>query len=116
MVASPAKCRARTRNSVRARGLQGSIRLVVALALRLRAGRRTNLALLLLLAAAVVTGSLAFAIGGSWVPWVVVTHGVVGLGFVALAPWKSVISARGLRHRRPQQSNRDASSPLVVAG
>ena len=55
--------------------------MVVALALRLRAGRRTNLALLLLLAVAVVTGALAFAIGGSWVPWAVITHGVAGLGF-----------------------------------
>lgn len=70
------------------------------LAFRLRAGRRTNLALLLLLAVAVVTGCLAFAIGGSWVPWAVITHGVAGLGFVALAPWKSVISARGIRRRR----------------
>ena len=75
--------------------------MVVALALRLRAGRRTNLALLLLLVAAVVTGSLAFAIGGSWVPWAVVTHGVAGLGLVVLAPWKSAISARGLRRHRP---------------
>ena len=75
--------------------------MIVALARRLRAGRRTNLALLLLLAAAVATGSLAFAIGGSWVPWAVVTHGVVGLGLVALAPWKSAISARGLRRHRP---------------
>jgi hypothetical protein len=73
----------------------------VAQAFRLRAGRRTNLALLLLLAVAVVTGCLAFAIGGSWVPWAVITHGVAGLGFVALAPWKSVISARGVRRRRP---------------
>lgn len=85
----------------RACSLQCGIRLVVALALRLRAGRRTNLALLLLLAAAVLTGCLAFAIGGSWVPWAVVTHGVAGLGLVALAPWKSAISARGLRRRRP---------------
>jgi hypothetical protein len=71
--------------------------LVVALALRLRAGRRTNLALLALLAAAAVTGALSFAIGGSWVRWAVVTHGAAGLGIVALAPWKSAISTRGAR-------------------
>jgi DMSO/TMAO reductase YedYZ molybdopterin-dependent catalytic subunit len=75
--------------------------LVVALALRLRAGRRTNLALLALLAAAAVTGVLSFAIGGSWVRWAVVTHAVAGLGIVALAPWKSAISARGVRRRPP---------------
>jgi hypothetical protein len=74
--------------------------LIVALALRLRAGRRTNLALLALLAAAAVTGALAFAIGGRWVRWAVVAHGVAGLGIVALAPWKSAISARGVRRRR----------------
>jgi len=74
--------------------------LIVALALRLRAGRRTNLALLALLAAAAVTGAFSFAIGGSWVRWAVVTHGVAGLGIVALAPWKSAISARGVRRRR----------------
>jgi hypothetical protein len=59
------------------------------------------LVLLLLLTAAVVTGSLAFAIGGSWVRWTVVAHGVAGLGIVALAPWKSAISARGVRRHRP---------------
>jgi hypothetical protein len=73
----------------------------VALARRLRGGRRTNLALLALLAAAVVTGALSFAIGGDWIRWAVVTHGVAGVGIVALAPWKSAISARGVRRRRP---------------
>jgi Oxidoreductase molybdopterin binding domain len=73
----------------------------VAPARRLRAGRRTNLALLLLLAAALVSGALAFAIGGSWVRWAVVAHGVAGLGIVALAPWKSAISSRGVRRHRP---------------
>jgi hypothetical protein len=75
--------------------------LVVASGLRLRAGRRTNLALLALLAAAAFTGALSFAIGGGWVRWAVVAHGVAGVGIVALAPWKSAISARGVRRRRP---------------
>lgn len=75
--------------------------MVVSLTFRLRAGRRTNLALLLLLAAAAVTGALSFAIGGSWVRWAVVAHGVAGLGIVALAPWKSAISARGVRRHPP---------------
>lgn len=91
-----------------------SLRLVVAFALRLRAGRRTNLALLALLAAAVVTGSLAFAIGGRWVLWAVVTHGVAGLGFVALAPWKSAISARGARRHRPGISLSFALAASIV--
>jgi hypothetical protein len=68
---------------------------------RLRAGRGTNLALLVLLIGALVTGALAFAIGGGWAVWALAAHGVVGLALVLLAPWKSVISARGLRRARP---------------
>ncbi|MBI4261245.1 MAG: molybdopterin-dependent oxidoreductase [Actinobacteria bacterium] len=64
------------------------------------AGRRTNLALLVLLAGALVTGALAFAIGTGGGRWAVIVHGVVGLGIVALAPWKSVIARRGLRRGR----------------
>ena len=68
-------------------------------ALRLRGGRRTNLALLVLLGAATLTGGLSFAIGGAWVMPAVVAHGIAGLGIVALAPWKSAISARSIRRR-----------------
>lgn len=71
----------------------------MALALRLRGGRRTNLALLVLLGAAALTGALSFATGGSWTRWAAVTHGIAGLGIVALAPWKSAISARSIRRR-----------------
>ncbi|HEX5936567.1 MAG TPA: molybdopterin-dependent oxidoreductase [Actinomycetota bacterium] len=63
------------------------------------AGRRTNLALLALLAAAFATGVFAFAIGSAWVGWVAIAHGVTGLGILVLTPWKSTISARGLRRR-----------------
>lgn len=66
-----------------------------------RAGRGTNLALLVLLASAVVTGALAFATGGDWAFAVVAIHGAAGLGILLLAPWKSIISARGLRRSRP---------------
>jgi DMSO/TMAO reductase YedYZ molybdopterin-dependent catalytic subunit len=66
-----------------------------------RAGRRTNLALLALLAGAFLTGALAFAIGAEWVGWVAIAHGVTGLGILVLTPWKSTISTRGLRRRRP---------------
>jgi hypothetical protein len=65
------------------------------------AGRRTNLALLVLLAAALATGVLAYAIGTGWSRWAVVGHGAAGLGILLLAPWKSVIARRGLRRRRP---------------
>jgi len=68
---------------------------------RLRAGRGTNLALLALLAAALVTGGVAFAIGGSWASWALAAHGAAGLALVLLGPWKSVISARGVRKARP---------------
>ncbi len=65
------------------------------------AGRRTNLALLLLLAAALLTGALAYAIGSGWARVAVIAHGLLGLGIVLLAPWKSAIARRGLRRRRP---------------
>jgi hypothetical protein len=68
---------------------------------RLRAGRGTNLALLALLAGALVTGGLAFAIGGDWAFWALAAHGAVGLALVLLAPWKSAVSARGIRRARP---------------
>src|SRR5688572_25665389 len=65
------------------------------------AGRRTNVALLLLLAAAFATGAAAYAVGTESNKWVTISHGVVGLALVALAPWKSLIARRGLRRRRP---------------
>lgn len=68
---------------------------------RLRAGRGTNLALLVFLIGALVTGGLAFATGGAWAFWALAAHGAAGLALVLLAPWKSVISARGLRRARP---------------
>lgn len=68
---------------------------------RLRAGRGTNLALLVLLIGALVTGGLTFAIGGAWAFGALAAHGAAGLALVLLAPWKSVISARGLRKARP---------------
>jgi DMSO/TMAO reductase YedYZ molybdopterin-dependent catalytic subunit len=65
------------------------------------AGRRTNLALLVLLAAAILTGALAYGIGSGPGRVAVIAHGVAGLGLVLLAPWKSAIARRGLRRRRP---------------
>jgi DMSO/TMAO reductase YedYZ molybdopterin-dependent catalytic subunit len=75
------------------------------------AGRRTNVALLLLLIGALATGVLAFAIGTSWGVVVVVAHGVLGFAIVALAPWKSVIVRKGMKRSR---AGRAASVVLTI--
>jgi DMSO/TMAO reductase YedYZ molybdopterin-dependent catalytic subunit len=75
------------------------------------AGRRTNVALLLLLIGALATGVLAFAIGTSWGVVVVVAHGVLGFAIVALAPWKSVIVRKGMKRSR---AGRVASVVLTI--
>jgi DMSO/TMAO reductase YedYZ molybdopterin-dependent catalytic subunit len=80
----------------------------------LRAGRGTNLALLVLLAAAMLTGALAFAVGGAWAWWAVGAHGAAGLGIVLLAPWKRAISARGIRRARPGTAASIALVALVL--
>jgi len=82
---------------------------------RFPAGRRTNLALLVLLVAAFLTGALAFAIGGGWGRWAVIGHGVAGIAIVLLGPWKSAISARGLRRRGPGSWPSIALAVLVAA-
>jgi DMSO/TMAO reductase YedYZ molybdopterin-dependent catalytic subunit len=61
--------------------------------------RRTNLALLLALGIALVSGAMAFAAGTGWGRPVVVGHGLAGLAVLVLAPWKSVIVRRGLARR-----------------
>jgi Oxidoreductase molybdopterin binding domain len=60
-----------------------------------RAGRRTNVALLVVLIGAVLTGGLAFA-AGTPIPARLATliHGLFGLAVVLLVPWKSVIVRR----------------------
>jgi DMSO/TMAO reductase YedYZ molybdopterin-dependent catalytic subunit len=63
------------------------------------APRRTNLALLLLLAAAIASGVAMFAVGSGWNRWPTVVHGAVAIATVALAPWKSAIGMRGLDRR-----------------
>ncbi|HWC10517.1 MAG TPA: molybdopterin-dependent oxidoreductase [Acidimicrobiales bacterium] len=67
--------------------------------LRSVAGRRTNLALLLLLVGAFVSGLLMWGIGSGWTQWPTIVHGTVGVAIVAMARWKSVVSRRGV-HRR----------------
>jgi hypothetical protein len=60
-----------------------------------RAGRRTNVALLVVLVGAVATGVLAFA-AGTPIParLATVVHGLFGLTVVLLVPWKTVIIRR----------------------
>ena len=62
--------------------------------------RFTNLALAGLLTLALATGLLAQGIGTGWSRWATVTHGVLGLAFLLLVPWKSRIVGAGLRRRR----------------
>lgn len=74
-------------------------------------GRRTNVALLLLVAAATVTGGLSFAVGTAWVRWLNAVHGAVGLGMVLVVHWKWRMVRRGLQ-ARPAGS----TWPSVVLG
>lgn len=61
--------------------------------------RRTNLAILLLLTVALLTGGLAFGIGTAPVRAVLVVHAVAGLGLLVLTPAKARIARRGLDRR-----------------
>jgi DMSO/TMAO reductase YedYZ molybdopterin-dependent catalytic subunit len=63
--------------------------------------RRVNLALALLLVAAVLTGLLSDAIGVDWPLDPAAVHGAVAIAIILLAPWKSIVMRRGLRRRRP---------------
>lgn len=62
--------------------------------------RFTNLALAGLLTLAIATGLLAQGLGTGWSRWATVAHGVLGLAFLLLVPWKSQIAKAGLKRRR----------------
>ena len=64
-------------------------------------GASTNLALLGLLAAAFITGWLAFAFATAPARWSLVVHAAAGFAILALLPWKSMIARRGLERPRP---------------
>jgi len=64
-------------------------------------GATTNLALLGLLAAAFLTGWLAFAFATAPARWSLVVHAAAGFAILALLPWKSMIARRGLERPRP---------------
>jgi voltage-gated potassium channel Kch len=78
------------------------------------AGRRTNLALLALLFLAFVTGVASWLVGSALVRWIVIAHGVAGLGIVVLAPWKRTIARRGLARRRPGMGTAITFAVLMV--
>ncbi|MDQ6918865.1 MAG: molybdopterin-dependent oxidoreductase [Candidatus Dormibacteraeota bacterium] len=62
-------------------------------------GRRTNLALLGLLAAAFLTGWLAFSFNSWSSRLVLVVHAVAGIAIIGLLPWKSLLARRSLIRR-----------------
>jgi DMSO/TMAO reductase YedYZ molybdopterin-dependent catalytic subunit len=64
-------------------------------------GARTNLALLALMAAAFLTGWLAFAFATAPSRWSLVVHATSGFAIIALLPWKSIIARRGARRAQP---------------
>jgi len=76
--------------------------------------RRTNVGLLVALAAAFATGAMAFGIGSGWNAYVTVSHGAAGFVIVLLAPWKSAIARRGLHRERPGRPASLALATLVV--
>lgn len=75
------------------------------------AGRRTNLALLLVLVAVLATGVVALGIGTRPGRFGLIAHGAAGMAVLVLSPWKSVIVRRGLRRARPA---RDVAIILAV--
>lgn len=74
-------------------------------------GRRTNLALLLLLPLALLTGTIAYAVGAPSGRAVVIGHGVLGLGILVLSPWKTALARRSARRR---ERGRGASLLLAL--
>jgi hypothetical protein len=78
------------------------------------AARRTNLALLVLLFAAVASGVVMFAVGSGWNLWPTLVHGTVAVAIVALTPWKSAISRRGIDRRGVQAAFPSLALVIVV--
>ncbi|CAN5830688.1 hypothetical protein BH24ACT15_BH24ACT15_00430 [soil metagenome] len=60
-------------------------------------GRRTNLALLVLVPLAVLTGLWSNTIGTQWLIGPATVHAVIAIAIAVLSPWKSLVVRRGLR-------------------
>ena len=73
--------------------------------------RVTNLTLLVVLVAVLLSGLAAWTVGTADGRWVVVGHGVAGLLVLLLVPWKQRVVRSGLARRR---STRAASVCLAV--
>ena len=67
---------------------------------RRSSGRRTNLALLVVVPLAGITGLFANTIGTSWPIAPAVVHGIVAFAVILLMPWKSIVIRRGVARRR----------------
>ncbi len=68
--------------------------------------RRTNLALLVLVPAAVATGLFANTIGVDWLIDPAMIHGVTAIAIALLTPWKAPVVQRGLgRHHQSRISS-----------
>ena len=80
-----------------------------------RIGARTNLALLVLLAAAFVTGWLAFAFATAPSRWSLILHATSGFAIFVLLPWKSMIARRGVSRPRPGRWASVVLAVLVLA-
>ena len=78
------------------------------------AGRRTNLALLAALGAALSSGALAFAVGHPSGGWAAGIHGAAGLAILLLSPWKSIIVRRGLARASRRKGASIALTVLTV--
>ena len=76
-------------------------------------GRLANLALLVVVPLAAVSGFTMFLLGSGAVWPVALAHGVVALLVVVLVPWKSVVVRRGLR--RPRRPGRGTALALGVS-
>jgi hypothetical protein len=70
---------------------------------RLRRGKRTNQALLILVPLAVLTGLFSNTIGTDWAIDPAAVHGLVAAAVVLVSPWKSVVVRRGLGRVRPSR-------------
>ena len=79
-----------------------------------RLGARTNLALLVLLAVAFLTGWLAFAFATAPARWSLVLHAMGGFAILLLLPWKSIIARRGVGRPRPGRWASIALALLVL--
>ena len=64
-------------------------------------GRWANLSLAVLVPLSLLSGVGLFLVGDGPVVLVAVLHGGLGLGLLALVPWKRVVVRRGLRRSRP---------------